>query len=264
MSPTVTSKFTALALCCGALSGCATGEGNQQLLGAGLGTALGCGIGYAIGGDAGCAIGGALGAATGWAVVAQYQATQVRSAAQDQAIYGLGEPVTATKVQIQKATSSPSNVRPGDTVQVSTDYSLMMPPAIAVQQADVQESWALKKDGKVLVNLPPQVTPRRAAGWEARAQIPIPENATSGTYVVEHKVQVGTSYDTDDSVFVVGSAPTVESYGDPRAQYISADQAECRQLALQASGGTTHGGVRSEQDFQSAYGTCMRGRGHTY
>jgi len=33
---TATSKVTALALCCGALSGCATGEGNQQLLGAGL------------------------------------------------------------------------------------------------------------------------------------------------------------------------------------------------------------------------------------
>ena len=63
MSLTATSKVTALALCCGALSGCATGEGNQQLLGAGLGTALGCGIGYAIGGDKGCAVGGALGAA---------------------------------------------------------------------------------------------------------------------------------------------------------------------------------------------------------
>jgi len=104
-----------------------------------------------------------------------------------------------------------------------------------------------------------------------------------------------------------GWAPAVDTYGDSRAQYISADQAECRQLALQASGGTaqsavtgtvvggllgaaagaaigaaagnpgqgaaigaaaggfgggTHQGVRSEQDFQSAYRTCMRGRQH--
>ncbi len=206
MSLTVTSKITALALCCGSLSGCATTDGNQQLLGAGLGTAIGCGLGYAIGGARGCAVGGVLGAASGWGIVAQYQqATQVRSAAQDQAIYGLGEPVTTTKVQIQKATSNPSSVRPGDTVQVSTDYSLMMPAAIAVQGADVQESWALKKDGKVLVNLPAQVTRRPAGGWAAPAQIPIPKNATSGTYVVEHKVQVGSSYDTDESVFLVGS-----------------------------------------------------------
>ncbi|MGH8576530.1 MAG: glycine zipper family protein [Gammaproteobacteria bacterium] len=103
-----------------------------------------------------------------------------------------------------------------------------------------------------------------------------------------------------------GWAPTVDTYGDPRAQYVSQDQAECRQVA-QSSGGTaqsavtgtvvggllgaaagaaigaaagnpgkgaaigaaaggigggTYQGVRSEQDFQSAYRTCMRGRGH--
>jgi outer membrane lipoprotein SlyB len=40
-----------------------------------------------------------------------------------------------------------------------------------------------------------------------------------------------------------GWSPTVDTYGDPRAQYISADQAECRQLALQASGGTGQNAV---------------------
>jgi outer membrane lipoprotein SlyB len=104
-----------------------------------------------------------------------------------------------------------------------------------------------------------------------------------------------------------GWSPTVDTYGDPRAQYVSQDQAECRQLALQASGGTgqnavtgtvvggllgaaagaaigaaagspgtgaaiggaaggigggTYQGVGSEQDFQSAYRACLRGRGH--
>lgn len=33
-------------------------------------------------------------------------------------------------------------------------------------------------------------------------------------------------------------SPTVDSYGDRRAQYISQDQSQCKQLALQASGGT--------------------------
>ncbi len=104
-----------------------------------------------------------------------------------------------------------------------------------------------------------------------------------------------------------GWSPTVDTYNDPRAQYISQDQADCRQLAQQASGGTaqnavtgtvvggllgaaagaaigaaagnagtgaaigaaaggigggTHGGFSSEQDYQSAYRTCMRNRGH--
>ncbi|MBA2591240.1 MAG: glycine zipper family protein [Pseudomonadota bacterium] len=40
-----------------------------------------------------------------------------------------------------------------------------------------------------------------------------------------------------------GWAPTVDTYGDSRAQYVSQDQAECRQLALQASGGTAQNAV---------------------
>ncbi|MBA2591748.1 MAG: hypothetical protein M3495_15425 [Pseudomonadota bacterium] len=205
MSPTATSKVTALALCCGVLSGCATGEGNQQLLGAGIGTALGCGLGYAVGGDKGCAVGGALGAAAGWGVVAQYQATQVRSAAQDQAIYGVTEPVIANKVQIRKGTATPSTVRPGSKVQIDTDYSLLMPPGTAAQGADVQESFALKKDGKVLTNSAPKTFRRASGGWVATNKLPIPQDAEPGTYVVETKVQAGSSYDTDEAVFIVGS-----------------------------------------------------------
>ncbi len=200
------SRIAVLALGCGALSGCATTDGNQQLLGAGLGTALGCGLGYAIGGARGCAVGGVLGAAAGWGVVAQYQqATQVRSAAQDQQIYGVTEPVSTTQVQIRKASASPATVRPGETVQVTTDYSLMMPQGLASQGADVQESLALKKDGKVLFSTPPQTTHRGVGGWVAPAQIPIPQNAQPGTYVVEHRVQAAGSNDTGQSVFVVGS-----------------------------------------------------------
>ena len=205
MSPTVTSKFTALALCCGVMSGCATGEGNQQLLGAGLGTAIGCGLGYAVGGARGCAVGGALGAATGWGVVAQYQATQVRSAVQDQAIYGVTEPVAANKVQIRKGTATPSTVRPGSNVQIDTDYSLLMPTGTAAQGADVQESFSLKKDGKALTTSAPKTYHRPAGGWVATKTLPIPQNAEPGTYVVETKVQAGSSYDTDETVFIVAS-----------------------------------------------------------
>lgn len=37
-----------------------------------------------------------------------------------------------------------------------------------------------------------------------------------------------------------GWRPTVDTYNDPRAQHVAQDEAECRQLALQASGGTAN------------------------
>jgi outer membrane lipoprotein SlyB len=104
-----------------------------------------------------------------------------------------------------------------------------------------------------------------------------------------------------------GWSPTVDTYGDPRAQDISRDQVECQQLAQQASGGTARSavtgtvvggllgaaagaaigaaagnpgkgaaigaaaggigggaqqGIGAEQDYKSAFRTCMRNRGH--
>lgn len=108
-----------------------------------------------------------------------------------------------SQVLISKGTSTPRTVRPGGSVQIDTDYSLLMPVATAAQGADVQESFTLKKDGKVLTTSAPKTFHRASGGWVASRNLPIPPNAEPGTYVVEHKVQVGTSYDTDESVFVV-------------------------------------------------------------
>ena len=38
-----------------------------------------------------------------------------------------------------------------------------------------------------------------------------------------------------------GWRPTVDTYGDPRAQYISQDERECQHLASQSAGGSTSG-----------------------
>ena len=40
-------------------------------------------------------------------------------------------------------------------------------------------------------------------GWESRAEFPVPQDADAGTYVIEHKVKAGSSYDKRVSVFVV-------------------------------------------------------------
>lgn len=192
--------------------GCATQQGNDQLMGAGAGmvggAALGCLTGFLAGGNAGdcakgAAIGAAVGAVTGWGAVKlnQYQATQVRSAQEDQQVFGLAKSVNTTQIKINKGTSTPNMVRPGDSVRLFTDYSVQLPANI--DTTPVSESWTLKKDGKVLASLPPQNSQRTSGGWNADATVPIPTNAELGTYVIEHKVMAGNSYDTDESTFVV-------------------------------------------------------------
>ncbi|HTO99843.1 MAG TPA: hypothetical protein VMJ64_00610 [Anaerolineales bacterium] len=206
------NTIIAVALCATFFTGCATQQGNDQLKGAGAGllggAALGCLTGFIASGHAsGCATGAAIGAATGavvgWGAVrlSQYQAEQVRSAQDDQRLYGLSKPVDSTQVKIRKGTATPNTVRPGETVRVATDYSVILPQNM--QSAPVSEGWTLKKDGKVLADLPQQNNQRTSGGWSADASIPIPTNAQPGTYVIEHKVQAGTSYDTDDSFFIV-------------------------------------------------------------
>ncbi|MDD1619862.1 MAG: hypothetical protein LUQ11_00160 [Methylococcaceae bacterium] len=185
--------------------GCATQQGTDQLTGTGVGmaggAALGCLTGFLASGHAGgCAKGAAV---TEWGAVkvSQYQATQVRSALEDQQIYGLAKSVNTTQIKINKGTSTPNMVRPGDSVKLFTDYSVQLPTNMS--STPVSESWTLKKDGKVQADLQPQNSQRTSGGWNADATVPIPTNAELGTYVIEHKVLAGSSYDTDESTFVV-------------------------------------------------------------
>jgi len=151
-------------------------------------------------------VGAAAGAALGWATakLLEYNSTQVRSEDNDRQIYGISERVASPLVKVRKGSSSPAQIRAGEQVRVVTDYSVMLPQGMT--EADVNESWVLKKDGKVLSEIPQQQVKRIGGGWEAIASIAIPSNAQPGTYVIEHKVQTGTSYDTDESVFVISPA----------------------------------------------------------
>jgi outer membrane lipoprotein SlyB len=94
--------------------------------------------------------------------------------------------------------------------------------------------------------------------------------------------------------------PTVDTYGSSRAQFVTRDQQECRELAMQTSGSSTGQaargavaggllgaaagggagrgaaigaatggvgagavrGVQSNQQFQRGFNQCMRNRGH--
>ncbi len=193
-------------------AGCATTPEGQQAQGALLGATLG-GITCALlGGNAAECIGSAAaGGVVGWGAVKLYQASQTRSATQDREVYsrsepelyGLTKPITSTTVKIRRGSSMPNTVKPGQAVTIVTNYSVVTPPNI--QSVEVEESWVLKKDGKPLTTLQPQRNQRTAGGWEVQPQVQVPSNAEPGTYVIEHKVQAGTSYDVDESVFYVVS-----------------------------------------------------------
>lgn len=187
-------------------SGCQTTGGVQDsIAGAGIGAALGCGVGALIGGSRGCAVGGAIGAAAGLTVVAinHYEARQVRSSVEDRRVYGLTKPVSSPQVKINKSSNSPRTARAGQKVDIATAYSVRLPPGESA--ASVNESWTLKQNGKTVAALPAQKNKRTDGGWEAEAEISIPEGTAPGTYVIEHKVQAGSSYDTDTSQFVINA-----------------------------------------------------------
>jgi hypothetical protein len=198
---------------CATLAGCATTqEGQDQASGALIGCAGGAIVGALLGNTRGAVAGCAAGALVGWGTVkmTQYNASQSRSGNTDEDLYrrsdpdfyALDKPVSDSTIKIRGATASPDRASAGTTIVAVTDYSLITPKNSAT--IDVQESWALKKDGKQLVELKPRAQTRSTGGWESRAEFPVPQDADPGTYVIEHKVKAGSSYDKRVSVFVVG------------------------------------------------------------
>ncbi|MCI0733602.1 MAG: hypothetical protein L0Y38_07250 [Methylococcaceae bacterium] len=189
------------------LSGCAnmsTGEqAGAALLGCGaVGAIVGlatdsAGIGAAAGG--GCL---ALGAAA--IAINYYQSQQSRSYTQDQEAYGYSlAQVTEPVVKVRNGTASPNVVRSGDKLAVTTNYSVITPEDQAQNAIAVEETLVLSKDGELIKTLGPRVEQRTAGGWDAQAEMKIPDKMPAGTYVIEHKVKVGDSYSVQNSSFEV-------------------------------------------------------------
>ncbi len=195
------------------VSGCATTqEGHEQAVGAGIGCAAGGILAGIITRDAryaaaGCAAGAAIG--FGVVKVQQYNAMQARSSDADMRryrksdpdFYGLSTPVSSSAVKIRDASTSPKTVSKGQMVLAKTDYSVVTPSGTA--DVKVDETWSLKKDGKLLTTVKSDPQQRSSGGWNTEAGFPVPDTAAPGTYIVEHTVKVGTFTDTRDSYFVV-------------------------------------------------------------
>jgi hypothetical protein len=132
-----------------------------------------------------------------------FRSKQARNVDQDQRLYGYTAPTNAAKVIIRNSTAFPETVRPGDNLTVSLDYSVMAPQG--TNDVNVQETMVLKRDGKILNELSNRSISRELGGSSTEAEFQIPAKLPPGTYVIEHKVQAGTSYDVRPTVFVVKS-----------------------------------------------------------
>ncbi|EIC30934.1 MULTISPECIES: hypothetical protein [Methylomicrobium] len=184
------------------LAGCATMEQSAGL------AALGCGAVGALTGVLTNNAGAGAGAGAGCMALAglalyNYHSSQTRTVEQDQRLYGYTAPVNSTEVKIRTATAYPETVHVGDTVKIGMDYSVMAPQG--TPSVNVTESMVLKHDGKTLKTLSERPVSRPLGGGSSEVDFKIPAKMPSGTYVVEQKVQAGTSYDIRPTVFVVGS-----------------------------------------------------------
>lgn len=182
-------------------AGCAT-MGESMALGA-----VGCaGVGALTGVLTGSAAIGA-GAGAGCMTLAglaiySYHTSQTRTAEQDQKLYGYSTPVSGTEIKIRSADASPKTAKAGQTVKLVLDYSVIAPQNTS--QVAVQEKMVLKKDGKVLKDLSDRSVQRPLGGSGSQVDFSVPEKMPAGTYVIENTVKTGNSYDTRDTVLIIG------------------------------------------------------------
>lgn len=186
------------------VSGCAS-DGSIDPLAATITCGLG---GVAVGaltGSAWAGVGTAAGCGALTLAFNYYKATQVRSVAEDQKLYGYGlnKPITSTTVKIRNANATPSQIKRGQSVIANTEYSVMVPNQ--GQQVQVTEISTLKKDGKILLKSENAPAMREAGGWDMKIEIPIPDDAEPGTYVIEQRIEAGTTNDIREVPFVVSS-----------------------------------------------------------
>jgi outer membrane lipoprotein SlyB len=198
-------NFVCGLLCAAMLVSCSTSsDSTNQILGGLGGAALGAGIGaLATHGDTTAILAGAAaGAVAGWAAVklVQYHSEQTRSAKEEAKALGYRS-ADGTVVKIRGASVSPDSVQPGDTVNLRMDYAVLAPQGTT--SVPVNEVWTLEKDGKRLASVPPKQESRAPGGWQTRAGIDIPKNASTGTYVVKNRVEAGDSYDERLATFTI-------------------------------------------------------------
>lgn len=183
-------SLAGLLLMMGALSSCESTpqvlkEHKETAIGAGVGGAGGAVIGGLAGGTQGAVIGGLLGVLAG-GVVGNYLERQDKDRPAAATAVGY-QPSQGNVVRVENVQASPSTVRAGETVNLTSTYTILTP---GNQSMTVQETREARHDGALVAN--PTINVQRANGtFTSTLPITLPSNAQPGTYEVITTVAMG-------------------------------------------------------------------------
>jgi hypothetical protein len=175
------------------LAGCAeTTQGQSKgvvtTVGAATGAATGAIVGLVAGGKKGAAIGAAAGALIGGLVgwqVGEYRARQVRD--REAATKATGyTPSQGVLAKIDRTSTTPQQLRPGDEITLQATYTVLAPPERA--QIKVKETRTIFFNGQELG----QLTRERevpAGSHDTEQPLALPPDAAEGRYLVQTVVE---------------------------------------------------------------------------
>jgi len=182
----------------------------QTATGAGVGAAGGAVVGGLAGGTKGAIIGGLLGALTGGVVgnyVERQEATAPPSVSTPAStgttvsVPGTASPqgAGATLLRIDQVQAHPSLLRPGETVNLNTTYTVSSPSG---QPLPVRETREVRLNGELVAN--PAVDVARPTGtFSSTVPITLPPSARTGRYDVATTVTSGDRQSTSTTSFSV-------------------------------------------------------------
>ncbi len=173
------------------LAGCATKTQTGALVGGAAGAGVGALVGALIGGPRGAAIGAGAGALVGagaGALVGRYLDRRVgdRATAARQVGY---VPMSGNLVEVQKSEVEPLPARPGQSVVLRVEYSVLAPNPD--QRVDLKEWRAIRKSGETVMG-PVERDARREQGvFTSAYQFQVPSNMAPGEYTVLTVLETG-------------------------------------------------------------------------
>ena len=184
-----------------AISGCGGSAGKtvSDNKGAAVGATLGATAGILLGGStSGRIAGGLIGALVGGAI-GHYAYDKKRSADETAKTYNY-KSSQGSVVSIENASSTPSRVRSGDTVEIAITYAVLNPsPSVETQVTEIRE---ITHQGK-LVGRPESTVTRSAGTYTSTVPLTLPSNSTPGTYEVKTIIQTPQAKDMRITQFSV-------------------------------------------------------------
>jgi hypothetical protein len=172
-------------------AGCATQTQTGALVGGAAGAGVGALIGALVGGSRGAAIGAGAGALVGagvGALVGRHLDRQVGSRA-DAARQVGHVPSSGNLVEVQKSEVEPFPARPGQSVALRVEYSVLAPNPD--QRVELKEWRAIQRSGATVMGPVERGTRREQGVFTSTYQFQVPSSMAPGEYTVLTVLETG-------------------------------------------------------------------------